>query len=53
MHMASPPWTAYHRKPDYTLLEYICEDNREYIDELGLRNYGTERKFRREGLAEA
>jgi hypothetical protein len=23
--------------PDYTLLEYICEDNREYIDEQGLQ----------------
>ena len=21
--------------PDYTLLEYICEDNREYADEQG------------------
>jgi hypothetical protein len=23
--------------PDYTLLEYICEDNREYADEKGLQ----------------
>jgi hypothetical protein len=23
--------------PDYTLLEYICEDNREYSDEKGLQ----------------
>jgi hypothetical protein len=32
------PWTirfAYRRMPDYTLLEYICEDNREYADEQG------------------
>jgi hypothetical protein len=32
------PWTlafAYRRMPGYTLLEYICEDNREYIDEQG------------------
>jgi len=32
------PWTftfAYRRMPNYTLLEYICEDNREYIDEQG------------------
>jgi hypothetical protein len=32
------PWTitfAYRRMPDYTLLEYICEDNREYIDDQG------------------
>jgi hypothetical protein len=32
------PWTvtyAYHRMPGYTLLEYICEDNREYADEHG------------------
>ena len=34
------PWTvtyAYRRMPDYTLLEYICEDNREYADEHGLQ----------------
>ncbi len=34
------PWTftfAYRRMPDYVLLEYICEDNREYIDEKGLQ----------------
>src|SRR5262245_55947543 len=34
------PWTftfAYRRMPNYTLLEYICEDNREYIDEQGLQ----------------
>jgi hypothetical protein len=34
------PWTftfAYRRMPDYTLLEYICEDNREYVDEKGLQ----------------
>ena len=34
------PWTftfVYRRMPDYTLLEYICEDNREYIDEKGLQ----------------
>ena len=34
------PWTvtyAYRRMPDYTLLEYICEDNREYADERGLQ----------------
>jgi hypothetical protein len=33
------PWTvtyAYKRMPDYTLLEYICEDNREYEDENGV-----------------
>ena len=32
------PWTftfAYRRMPDYTLLEYICEDNREYVDDQG------------------
>ena len=27
---------AYRRMPDYTLLEYICEDNREYADEEGV-----------------
>jgi hypothetical protein len=34
------PWTfsfVYRKLPDYTLLEYICEDNREYIDEKGLQ----------------
>jgi hypothetical protein len=32
------PWTftfAYQRMKDYTLLEYICEDNREFADEQG------------------
>jgi hypothetical protein len=32
------PWTytvAYKRLPDYKLLEYICEDNREYADANG------------------
>ena len=30
------PWTvtyAYRRMPDYTLLEYVCEDNREFADQ--------------------
>jgi hypothetical protein len=34
------PWTvtfSYQRMKDYTLLEYICEDNREYADEKGLQ----------------
>jgi hypothetical protein len=34
------PWTytvAYKRMPGYTLLEYICEDNREYADEKGVQ----------------
>jgi hypothetical protein len=33
-------WTftfALKRMPDYTLLEYVCEDNREYADEQGLQ----------------
>jgi hypothetical protein len=32
------PWTfelEYQRLPDYEMMEYICEDNREYIDESG------------------
>src|SRR6185369_17887941 len=32
------PWTftfAYQRMKDYTLLEYICEDNREFSDDQG------------------
>jgi hypothetical protein len=36
--MLEKPWVithAYRRLPDYTLLEYICEDNREYADEQG------------------
>jgi hypothetical protein len=34
------PWTvtyAYRRMPDYSLLEYVCEDNREYADEKGVQ----------------
>jgi hypothetical protein len=33
------PWTvtfAYKRMPDYEILEYVCEDNREYADEQGV-----------------
>lgn len=33
------PWTftfAYRRMPDYEILEYVCEDNREYADEDGV-----------------
>ena len=32
------PWTvtfAYKRMPDYEIIEYVCEDNREYADEEG------------------
>ena len=44
------PWAfsfTYRRLPDYMLLEYICEDNREYIDEKGLQRMrlgGPERR---------
>jgi hypothetical protein len=34
------PWTftiAYRRMPGYQLLEYVCEDNREFADENGLQ----------------
>ena len=34
------PWTftfGYRRMPDYLLLEYICEDNRQYTDEKGIQ----------------
>lgn len=44
------PWTftfAYRRMPNYTLLEYICEDNREYIDEKGLQRMRLESPDRR------
>ena len=36
--MLEKPWVithAYRRMPDYTLLEYICEDHREYADDQG------------------
>ena len=36
--MREKPWAftfAYQRMKDYTLLEYICEDNREYADDQG------------------
>jgi hypothetical protein len=32
------PWTysySFRRMPDYRLQEYVCEDNREYVDEQG------------------
>jgi hypothetical protein len=33
------PWTvtfAYRRMPDYEIIEYVCEDNREYADDDGV-----------------
>jgi hypothetical protein len=33
------PWTftfAYRRQPNYHLLEYVCENNREYLDDNGV-----------------
>ncbi len=33
------PWTftfAYQRAPNYQLLEYVCENNREYVDDKGV-----------------
>jgi hypothetical protein len=36
--MLEKPWTvtfAYKRMPDYEIIEYVCEDNREYADEEG------------------
>jgi hypothetical protein len=38
------PWKvtfAYRRMPDYQLLEYVCEDNREYADEAGVTRLRT------------
>jgi hypothetical protein len=38
------PWTvtfAYKRMPGYELLEYVCEDNREYADENGVTRLRT------------
>lgn len=46
--MLEKPWTAtyaYRRMLDYEIIEYVCEDNREYADENGitrLRLGGTE-----------
>ena len=37
--MLEKPWTAtyaYRRMPDYEIIEYVCEDNREYADEQGV-----------------
>ena len=36
------PWTVtfgYRRIPNYTLLEYICEDNREFADDKGQQKF--------------
>jgi hypothetical protein len=33
------PWTytfAYRRNPGYQMLEYVCENNREYVDDKGV-----------------
>lgn len=38
------PWTvtfAYRRMPDYEIMEYICENNREYADEDGVTRLRT------------
>jgi hypothetical protein len=43
------PWTftfGYRRMSDYQLLEYICEDNREYADEKGLQKIRIEPQAR-------
>src|SRR5262245_17298838 len=43
------PWTfviGYRRMPDYQLLEYICEDNREYADSNGLQKIRIEPQTR-------
>ena len=37
--MLEKPWTvtfAYRRAPNYEVIEYVCEDNREYADEKGV-----------------
>jgi hypothetical protein len=39
------PWTytvGYRRMKDYQLLEYVCEDNREYADEKGVQKIRLE-----------
>lgn len=43
--MLEKPWTftfAYKRMPGYTLLEYICEDNREFADDQGRQKIKVE-----------
>ena len=38
------PWTvtfAYRRMPDYEIIEYVCEDNREFADEDGVTRLRT------------
>ena len=33
------PWTftfAYKRSPGYQMLEYVCDNNREYVDDKGV-----------------
>jgi hypothetical protein len=38
------PWAvtfAYRRMPDYEIIEYVCEDNREYADEDGVTRLRT------------
>jgi hypothetical protein len=38
------PWTvtfAYRRMPGYEIIEYVCEDNREYADENGVTRLRT------------
>jgi len=43
--MLEKPWTftfGYRRMQDYQLLEYICEDNREYADEKGVQQIRIE-----------
>ncbi len=40
------PWTltfAYRRMPDYEIIEYVCEDNREFADENGVTRLRTAR----------
>jgi hypothetical protein len=37
--LLATPWTvtfAYRRMPGYELIEYVCEDNREYADDSGV-----------------
>ena len=44
--MLEKPWTvtfAYQRMPDYEIIEYVCEDNREYADEDGVTRLRTGR----------
>ncbi len=43
--MLEEPWElafVYNRLPNYEMMEYVCEDNREYVDESGATRFRIE-----------